>query len=40
LELDRHTVRGVTITLVSVQPEKQTDKQITSAEYRFAFEGG
>jgi hypothetical protein len=35
-----HTVRGVTITLVSVQPEKQTDKQITSAEYRFAFEGG
>ena len=35
-----HTVRGVTITLVSVQPEKQTDTQITSADYRFAFEGG
>ena len=35
-----HTVRGVTITLVSVQPEKQPDTQITSAAYRFAFEGG
>jgi len=35
-----HTVRGVTVTLVSVQPDQETGKQISSAEYRFAFEGG
>jgi len=35
-----HTVRGVTVTLVSVMPAQQTGKQISSAEYRFAFEGG
>ena len=34
-----HTVRGVTVTLVSVMPEQHTGKQITSAEYRFVFEG-
>ncbi len=35
-----HTVRGITVTLVSVMPEQQTGKQIGSAEYRFVFEGG
>ena len=35
-----HNVRGVTVTLVSVMPAQQTGKQISSAEYRFAFEGG
>ncbi len=35
-----HTVRGVTITLVSVTPATQTGTQIPSADYRFAFEGG
>tara|TARA_R100001129_G_scaffold181214_1_gene160223 strand:+ start:46 stop:450 length:405 start_codon:yes stop_codon:yes gene_type:complete len=34
-----HTVRGVTVTLVSVEPATQTGTQIPSADYRFAFEG-
>lgn len=33
-----HTVRGVTVTLVSVEPATQTGTQIASADYRFAFE--
>ena len=35
-----HTVRGVTVTLVSVTPEQRADSQVKSAEYRFAFDGG
>ena len=35
-----HTVRDVTVTLVSVTPEQRADSQVKSAEYRFAFDGG
>jgi|TARA_R100000049_G_C1948250_1_gene94380 hypothetical protein len=35
-----HSVRGITVTLASVEPEQRADPQVKSAEYRFAFEGG
>lgn len=39
LELgEPYTVRGQTVTLVSVQPGKQAGQQVQVADYRFAFE--
>ena len=40
LELGKpHTVRDRRITLVSVQPEKQPERQTPMGAYRFGFEG-
>lgn len=35
-----HTTHGTTVTLTSVQPERQTDGPIEPSAYRFAYEGG
>lgn len=39
LELgEPYSIKGQTVRLVSVQPERQAERQIPVAEYRFAFE--
>ena len=39
LELGKpYEIRGETVTLASVDPERQADRQIPVAEYRFTFE--